>query len=45
MVAEWDGVSPEVIVHKGDYSKRLNSGAGWPEITKEQYEETNNPTE
>lgn len=38
MVAEWDGVSPYVIMHKGDYAARNLSFAGWPEITKEQYD-------
>ena len=40
MVAEWDGVSPYVIQHKGDYSTRTMGYAGWPEMTKEQYEES-----
>jgi hypothetical protein len=39
MVAEWDGVSPYVIQHKGDYSKRNMAYAGWPDLTKDQYEE------
>jgi len=38
MVAEWDGVSPYVICHKGDYSTRTMGYAGWPEITKEQHD-------
>lgn len=38
MVAEWDGTSPYVIQHKGNYSARTMGYAGWPEITKEQYE-------
>ena len=37
MVAEWDGQSPYVICHKGDYSARTMGYAGWPEITKEEY--------
>ena len=36
MVAEWDGISPYVICHKGDYAARNMVYAGWPEITKEQ---------
>ena len=36
MVAEWDGISPYVIAHKGDYSARTMGYAGWPSITKEQ---------
>lgn len=38
MVAEWDGKSPYVIQHKGDYASRTMGYAGWPEITKEQYD-------
>ena len=38
MVAEWDGVSPYVICHKGDYSARTMGYAGWPDLTKEQYD-------
>lgn len=38
MVAEWDGVSPYVIMHKGDYSARNMEYSGWPAITKEQWE-------
>ena len=38
MVAEWDGQSPYVIIHKGDYSQRTMGYAGWPELTMEEYE-------
>ena len=38
MVAEWDGQSPYVICHKGDYSARTMEYAGWPEITKEKWD-------
>ena len=38
MVAEWDGVSPYVICHKGDYSARTMEYAGWPDLTKEQFD-------
>jgi len=38
MVAEWDGQSPYVIQHKGDYSTRTMGYAGWPDITKEQFD-------
>ena len=38
MVAEWDGQSPYVIQHKGGYSARTMGYAGWPSITKEQYD-------
>lgn len=38
MVAEWDGQSPYVIQHKGDYSARTMGYAGWPDMTKEQYD-------
>lgn len=33
-VFEWDGVSPYVIQHKGDYSARTMAFYGWPKITK-----------
>lgn len=38
MVAEWDGTSPYVIIHKGDYSQRTMGYAGWPGLTMEEYE-------
>jgi len=38
MVAEWDGKSPYVICHKGDYSARTMEYAGWPDLTKEQFD-------
>jgi hypothetical protein len=38
MVVEWDGISPYVIQHKGDYSTRTMEYAGWPQITKEQHD-------
>ena len=38
MVAEWDGQSPYVIQHKGDYSARTMGYAGWPNLTKEEYD-------
>jgi len=38
MVAEWDGKSPYVICHKGDYSARTMGYAGWPDMTKEQFD-------
>lgn len=37
-VFEWDGLAPYVIGHKGDYSAVTMRYAGWPEITKEQYD-------
>ena len=37
-VFEWDGNTNYVIQHKGDYSTRTMSYAGWPAITKEQWE-------
>ena len=37
-VFEWDGKSPYVICHKGDYASRTMEYAGWPSITKEQYD-------
>ena len=39
MVAEWDLQAPYVTVLKGDYSKRNLQFGGWPEITKEQFDE------
>lgn len=38
MVVEWDQLSPYVICHKGDYSATDLRFAGWPEITKEEYD-------
>jgi hypothetical protein len=38
MVAEWDGSSPYVIQHKGSYADRTMGYAGWPGITKEQFD-------
>jgi hypothetical protein len=38
MVAEWDGISPYVVCHKGNYSARTMAFAGWPGITKEQFD-------
>lgn len=35
MVAEWDLRSPYVILHKGTYVPHF---AGWPDMTKEQYD-------
>ena len=37
-VFEWDGQSPYIIQHKGDYSARTMGYAGWPDLTKEQYD-------
>lgn len=37
-VFEWDGRLPYVIAHKGDYSARTMGYAGWPEITKEEFD-------
>lgn len=37
-VFEWDGKSPYVIQHNGDYSARTMGYAGWPEITKEEWD-------
>jgi len=38
MVAEWDGQSPYVIQHKGDYSARTMEFYGWPAITKTEFD-------
>lgn len=37
-VFEWDGKSPYVIQHKGEYAVRTMGYAGWPSVTKEQYD-------
>ena len=37
-VFEWGGRAPYVIAHKGDYSARTMGYAGWPELTKEQFD-------
>lgn len=37
-VFEWDGNPNYIIQHKGDYSARTMGYAGWPELTKEQYD-------
>jgi hypothetical protein len=37
-VFEWDCQARYVIQHKGDYSARTMGFAGWPEITKEQFD-------
>lgn len=38
MVAEWNLTDPYVVCHKGDYSARTMHYAGWPVITKEEYD-------
>ena len=45
MVAEWDGKSPYVICHKGDYSARTMEYAGWPDLTETQWAALQNSTE
>ena len=45
MVAEWDGQSPYVICHKGDYSARTMEYAGWPDLTETQWAALQNSTE
>lgn len=45
MVAEWDGKSPYVICHKGDYSAVTMRYAGWPEMTETQWAALQNSTE
>lgn len=37
-VFEWDGRAPYVIAHKGDYATCTLRYAGWPEMTKEQFD-------
>ncbi len=37
-VFEWDGRAPFVIAHKGDYAAVTMRYAGWPEITKEEFD-------
>lgn len=36
-IFEWDQKSPYVLQHKGDWSSVNCRGAGWPEMTKEQW--------
>ena len=36
--AEWDGVSPYVVVHKGDINAIKMAFAGWPMMTQAEYE-------
>ena len=38
MVAEWNLRSPYVLQHKGDYATRTLGCAGWPDLTKEQFD-------
>ena len=38
MLVEWDGNPNYVIQHKGSYADRTMGFAGWPELTKEQYD-------
>jgi len=37
-VVEWDLRSPYVVQHKGDWATQKVRGAGWPDITKEQFD-------
>lgn len=37
-VFEWDGQSPYIIQHKGDYASRTMGYAGWPSMTKEEHD-------
>lgn len=39
--AEWDGQSPWITVLKGDNSTLMLRYAGWPEITKEEWNAAN----
>jgi len=45
-IFEWDQKSPYVLQHKGDWSAVSCRGAGWPGLTKEQYDAlpTSDPT-
>jgi uncharacterized protein YigE (DUF2233 family) len=36
--AEWDGSSPWITAHKGDIADLKMAYAGWPMVTKEQWE-------
>jgi hypothetical protein len=39
MAVEWESnLAPYVIAHKGDYSAVTMRYAGWPEVTKEEYD-------
>ena len=37
-ISEWDLVAPFVTVLKGDHATRSLDFAGWPTVTKEQFE-------
>jgi len=39
--AEWDGSSPWITVHKGDIADLKMAYAGWPMVTKAQWEAAN----
>ena len=41
--AEWDLQKPYVTVLKGDHATRSLDFAGWPTVTKEQFEQANDP--
>lgn len=41
MACEWDGTLPYVIQHKGNYADVTMRYMGFPEITKEEYNEQN----
>lgn len=43
MVVEWDLRSPYVVQHKGDYAICAFRYAGWPEITKDEWDVQNPP--
>lgn len=40
-VVEWDSKTPWIVMHKGADVVSLTVPAGWPEVTQEQYEATN----
>jgi hypothetical protein len=41
--AEWDGVSPWIVVHKGSIADLRMAYAGWPMVTREEWEAANPP--
>jgi len=41
--AEWDGVSPWIVVHKGSIADLKMAYAGWPMVTREEWEAAHPP--
>ena len=41
--AEWDQVSPWLVLHKGSITDLKMSYAGWPSVTKDEWDAANPP--